>query len=109
MNKADENAIAEALGSIAVNLKYLGVGDAATEMGAIEFLAVSVKEGCEAIAASNLEIAEALNNVASAILAHGARAPIGASALRNLDKERPAAEAAEGGDRPTWDQRPGFL
>lgn len=42
-------AIARALLDVATQLKYLGVGDAATTMGAIEFLAKEVGEGCAAI------------------------------------------------------------
>lgn len=37
-------AIAAELQTLAVHLKYLGVGDAATTMGAIEYLAVSLSE-----------------------------------------------------------------
>ena len=44
------NAVAEATANCAVHLKYLGVGDAGTTMGAIEFLAVSIKESGDAIA-----------------------------------------------------------
>jgi hypothetical protein len=44
------NVVAEATSNCATHLKYLGVGDAGTTMGAIEFLAVSIKESGEAIA-----------------------------------------------------------
>ncbi len=60
------------------------------------------------VAEAGFEVARALNNVASAIAAHGARAPVVASALRNLDEERPAAEATEG-EGLTWDKRPGIF
>ena len=46
--------------AIREGLKWLGTGDAATTMGAVEFHAVCVKEAGQAIA-------EALDNVASAI------------------------------------------
>ncbi len=52
--------MAQAHESLAIHLKYLGTGDAGTTMGAVEFLAVSIKEGCS-------EVASALNNVAEAI------------------------------------------
>jgi hypothetical protein len=34
----------------AVHLKYLGVGDAASTMGAVEFLAIRVNEGLSSVA-----------------------------------------------------------
>lgn len=40
-------AIAISLGDVATQLKYLGVGDAATSMGAIEWLAVAIKQGLD--------------------------------------------------------------
>jgi hypothetical protein len=40
--------------TIATHVKYLGVGDAASTMGAIEFLAVAVKEAAETIADRSL-------------------------------------------------------
>ena len=43
-------AIARALLDVATQLKYLGVGNAATQMGAIELLAMEVKEGTGRIA-----------------------------------------------------------
>jgi hypothetical protein len=46
--------IAEAHHSLATHLKYLGVGNAATEMGAAEFLAGSIKGGL-------LELASAID------------------------------------------------
>lgn len=42
--------VAKAIDRCATHLKYLGVGDAATTMGAIEFLGVSIKEGPERLA-----------------------------------------------------------
>jgi len=63
MTQPDDTSVAEALTSIAVHLKYLGTGDAATTMGAIEFLAKEVKEGTE-------RIADALTAIADAIASH---------------------------------------
>ena len=37
--------LADACQSVATQLKYLGTGDAATTMGAIEYLATEIKEG----------------------------------------------------------------
>lgn len=42
-------AIAIALNNVALQLKYLGNGDAATTMGAIEAFGVVVKEGFESL------------------------------------------------------------
>jgi hypothetical protein len=42
-------AIAAALRSIGVHLKYLGNGSASTEMGAIESLAVQLREGLDGL------------------------------------------------------------
>ena len=50
-------AIAAQLQSLATHLKYLGVGDAATTMGAIEYLATHLGE----------KIGDAGNNIAVAI------------------------------------------
>lgn len=50
-------AIAVQLQSLATHLKYLGVGDAATTMGAIEFLSLHLGE----------KIGDAGNSIASAI------------------------------------------
>lgn len=44
--------IAEALNNISYNLRALGNGDAATSMGAIEGLAMMIKEGLESIGTS---------------------------------------------------------
>ena len=56
-------AIAESLSSIAVHLKYLGVGDAASTMGAVEFHATKVEE----VAQAGHAIADGLNKIAEAI------------------------------------------
>lgn len=53
---------AEELGCIATWLKFLGAGDAASTMGAIEFLATQVKE----IATALDRIADAVDRLADA-------------------------------------------
>jgi hypothetical protein len=58
--------VAKALACIAMQIKYLGVGVAASTMGGLEFLAVQVKEGSE-------RIAEALHAIAEAIAEHGSK------------------------------------
>lgn len=52
--------VAEQQGRVATALKYLGTGDAASTMGAIEFLAVAVREGSKAIASAQTDGAERL-------------------------------------------------
>lgn len=54
------SAIAEALSSISLQLKYLGNGDAATPMGAIEAFGVCFLQGCG-------EIASSVNNLADSV------------------------------------------
>lgn len=46
----EEEELTAALKSISYALHQLGTGNAATQMGAIEVLAVSIKEGCADIA-----------------------------------------------------------
>ncbi len=61
-----ENSLAEvakAISSCAMHLKYLGVGDAASTMGAVEFLAVSIKEGLERVAGSIDRLAGAVEGI----------------------------------------------
>lgn len=53
--------IAAALESIATQLKYLGNGNAATQMGAIEGLGAVTKEAFEALSSAVHEIAESLD------------------------------------------------
>ena len=55
---------AEELGRIAIWLKYLGTGDAATTMGAIEYLASIAKEVADALD----RIADAIDRLADATL-----------------------------------------
>lgn len=52
MNEELFERLVEAMENIGQNLKYLGNGSAATEMGAIEGLAMMIKEGLESIASS---------------------------------------------------------
>lgn len=51
-------ALAEAQDATATALKYLGAGDAATSMGAVEYLATQLRNGCRDIAES---VTKALN------------------------------------------------
>lgn len=46
--------------SVATHLKYLGFGNAASDMGALEFLAVAIRDGAEGVAGSLASIAEAV-------------------------------------------------
>ncbi|HTU60640.1 MAG TPA: hypothetical protein VMF89_19445 [Polyangiales bacterium] len=57
-----EEELIDAFKSIAYQLKCLGNGDAASHMGAIEYLSVQIKEGSERIASSLSEIAEAIRD-----------------------------------------------
>lgn len=70
--------LAEPLGSIASALYCLGVGNAYTDMGAIELLAMETKDGTSRIAdalseiaSENGRIADAINNLAEAVTQHG--------------------------------------
>ena len=56
----DPNAVPDALEAIAIQLKELGKGNAATKEGAIELLSKSIRE-------TNKEIAAALGYMADAI------------------------------------------
>ena len=64
--RADEDgqyAIARALLDVAIQLKYLGVGNAATQMGAIEVLAMEVKEGTARMAEAMALIAQEISDI----------------------------------------------
>jgi hypothetical protein len=52
--------VAEALKNVATQLKWLGTGNAATKMGAIEFLATCVRDGCERVGSSIDNLADAV-------------------------------------------------
>jgi hypothetical protein len=54
--------LADACKSVATQLKYLGTGDAATTMGAIEYLATEVRDGIKSISA---EIREGIEFVSA--------------------------------------------
>jgi hypothetical protein len=60
--KTTEERIADALTSLAAQVKYLGAGDAGSTMGAVEFLAVEVREGTTRIANALEQIAQALRD-----------------------------------------------
>ncbi len=59
--------IARQLGNIAVHLKYLGNGDAATTVGAIENLALQLKEAIESHADGLHAVADAIKELAQAV------------------------------------------
>ena len=61
-----EHEQVEALNNIASALRYLGNGNAGTQMGAIENLAKEVKEGTTRIASALELIAEAIDRVPNA-------------------------------------------
>jgi len=58
----EEKDLAAALNSIAYALRQLGTGNAATQMGAIEALAVAIKEGCADIADAIRSVSESLES-----------------------------------------------
>jgi methyl-accepting chemotaxis protein len=60
-------AIAWGLLCIATQLKWLGTGDAATTMGAIEYLTTKIEESGRAIAEPLDSLAAAVQEVASAL------------------------------------------
>ena len=58
----EANAVADALRSVAYQLKRLGQGESTDHRGAVEMLAISVVEGAEKIAASIESLADAIRN-----------------------------------------------
>jgi hypothetical protein len=58
--------IAAAIKTLAIHVKYLGVGDAGTTMGALEFLATQIREGDTAIALALETLASAVEKLAAA-------------------------------------------
>lgn len=54
--------IAEALESISTQLKYLGNGNASTSMGAIEGMAMQIKDGLETIGSAIHEISDEMGS-----------------------------------------------
>jgi hypothetical protein len=67
MIENDNDQIAQAIKTLATHVKYLGTGDAATTMGAIEYLATKVGESGHEIAGKLDSLAEAVREVASAL------------------------------------------
>ena len=63
MSPDDTDPQAAALASIASALRALGTGNAATDMGAIEFLGAAIKEGCGDMADAIRQLAEAIDNL----------------------------------------------
>ena len=59
MEEKDE--IADAIESVATWIKYLGTGNAATQMGAVEFLAKETKDGLNMVADAIFELASVLD------------------------------------------------
>ena len=58
----EEEELTAALKSISYALHQLGTGNAATQMGAIEALAVSIKEGCADIADAIRSVSDSLES-----------------------------------------------
>jgi hypothetical protein len=59
----DNRTLADALMSVAINLKYLGNGDAATQMGAIEALGVHIGEKIDGMSTAISELADAVHDL----------------------------------------------
>ena len=64
----EQDAVSQELGNIAQQLSNLGLSDAATSMGAIEVLSLSIKEGFESLSNNMLEVSLSLDRVADAIV-----------------------------------------
>jgi hypothetical protein len=60
----NDTDIKEALEQIASALRWLGNGDVATRLGAIEFHATMVREGAQVIADAIEELADAIRELA---------------------------------------------
>ena len=56
----EKRSVAEAIGELALWVKYLGGGMNSDPRGAVEFLAISVKEGAETIGRSIDNLADAI-------------------------------------------------
>jgi hypothetical protein len=70
MTDWSEEPVAKQLHAISRALRDLGTADAATPLGAIEFLGVEIKEGLEAVASSIRELSESFAEIANAIREH---------------------------------------
>jgi hypothetical protein len=88
---SEENEVAEAIKSLAFQVKYLGTGENGSPMGAVEFLATELKEGLEGVASAIYEHAEATRNHADAV--HGAGVLI-SDALEGISDGRGMARSA---------------
>jgi hypothetical protein len=62
-----DDQVAIAIQALATHVKYLGAGDAASTMGAIEFLAVKITEAGKLIASAISELAASNRGIAEAI------------------------------------------
>jgi hypothetical protein len=70
MTEDSADQIADAIKTLAVHVKYLGVGNAATPMGAIEYLATQIREGSlalQSLAGAAGKIASAIEELAAAL------------------------------------------
>ena len=71
MDGCDVDVIAEALDGIASQLKWLGTGDAATTLGAVEAHAVLLKDELRGLSSSVMEagegIAKAIESLAASV------------------------------------------
>ena len=100
--------IARNIGSLATHVKYLGTGNAATEMGAIEMLAVKVQEGAENIASAIRSagfdeggIGDGLQGIAGSLTTDSTIGGSLAEKVESLgDEIRNLAEATRGNDDP---------
>jgi hypothetical protein len=63
----DTPTTAEAIDSVARALRSLGTADAATPMGAIEYLTSTQEEGMESISRALVDISDSLDKVATAV------------------------------------------
>ena len=66
-NGPSEASLAEALRSIACQLKWLGNGSAGTEMGAIEGLGIAIERGFDVLAVAVREHADAVQRLADCL------------------------------------------
>lgn len=59
----DEDAIAQALQSVAKAIHYLGNGDAGTTMGGLEYVGASIREGMSEVASAVSDLADAVRHM----------------------------------------------
>jgi methyl-accepting chemotaxis protein len=100
MDKNDDDQIAKAIETLAVHVKYLGVGDAATTMGAIEYLATKVGESGHEIARGLGNLAEAVQEAASAL------GEIADAVKEKNNKLGEIADAIEDAATKPWERMP---